>query len=349
MRLRGKLILPTRIINGEVQLHHGRIIAVHRRRTGGRYYIAPGFIDLHLWGEPERLTRREPRGGTTAFVATIGPLAPQRLQQRLAGWSALTRLRGAQLLGFHLEGQWVNPRQAGALSLAGIRWPTIRECTRLWDVSQRRIRLVTLAPEMPGATAAIRFWSRRGVAVSYGHTAASYDAAKRGIAAGVHCATHLWNKMGSPHQRRPGTIGACLEDPRVMAMLLVDGKHLHPTTVKLLYRLLGPERLVLVTDSTRALAVSDDPSFGLRRGQFRGKLAGTRLTMIAAVKHLRQFTDATLPAAVRTASLNPARVLGLAQRKGSLTVGKDADLVVFDRRLRVQQTIVGGRIIYRRR
>ena len=347
--LSGWLVLPHRIAAGDITLDGPRIARIQRRRAGRtRRYIAPGFIDLHLWGEPPRLAAQEPRGGTTAFLATLGPLPPARLHQRLAAWSRQPIAAGAQRLGFHLEGPWVNRRQAGALNVTAIRPPRVSECRRLWSASRGQIRLVTLAPEVPGARGVTAFWRRRGVVISCGHTTASYDDARHGIADGMRCATHLWNKMGSPHQRRPGIIGACLEDARVMVMLLVDGKHLHPTTVKLIYRVIGAERLVLVTDSTRTVPLDDDPALGLRRRQFKGKLAGTRLTMMEAVRNLAAFTGVALPEAVRAASLNPARVLGLARRKGHLAVGYDADLVVFDERFRVLQTIVGGQVVYER-
>ena len=347
--LSGWLVLPDRLVTGTITLEGSRIARIQRRRIKRpQRYIAPGLIDLHLWGEPRRLARLETRGGTTAFLSALGPLPPERLTQRLAAWGALPATHGARWLGTHLEGPWVNRRQAGALNVAAIRPPLVRECRRLWQASRGQIRIVTLAPELLGARRATAFWRRHGVTVSCGHTSASYEEARRGIAAGMRCATHLWNKMGSPHQRRPGIIGALLEDARVMVMLLVDGKHLHPTTVTLIYRLIGAERLVLVTDSTRTVPLADDPSLGLRRAQFTGRLAGTRLTMMRAVRNLVAFTGIPVSAAVRAATLNPARLLGLDRRRGRLAVGCDADLVVFDERFRVLQTFVNGQVVYER-
>lgn len=345
--LRGDLILPGRVLPGELVIEGPRIAHLRPNRRRNRCYIAPGCMDLHVWGEPSTVAQQEPAGGTTSFLTAVGPLPVKRLCQRLSAWSAETAGHGARRLGFHLEGPWVNPRQAGALEARACRPSRLAEARRLWTASRGQIRFVTVAPECV-SKAFVQWWRRHGATVSCGHTSSSYEEAKRGMASGIRCATHLWNKMGSPHQRRPGTIGACLEDPRVMIMLLVDGKHLHPTTVKLLYRLIGAARLVLVTDSTRTLPLASDAAVGLRRGQFRGQLAGTRLTMMDAVKNLVAFTGASLPEAVRAASLNPATVLGLQQRTGSVAVGKEADLVIFDRQFRVLQTIVGGRVIYER-
>lgn len=340
-------MFPQRIVPGEIALQGNRIAAVQHRASAPPHYIAPGFIDLHLWGEPERLSRDEVRGGTTAFLASLGPLPAERLRAQVAAWAAPPAARGARCLGFHLEGPWVNLRQAGALNSRAIREPSATEARRLWQASRRTIRRVTVAPECV-SRAFVQWWTRRGVIVSCGHTAASYRQTQRGFAAGIRSVTHLWNKMGSPHQRRPGAIGACLEDPRVWVSLLVDGKHVHPVVVKLIHRVVGAARLFLVTDSTRAVPLAQDARLGLRRGQFRGKLAGTRLTMMEAVRNLIRFTGVTLPDAVRTASLHPARLLGLERHTGSLSVGKWADLVVFDRQWRVRQTIVGGRVVYER-
>lgn len=347
MRLRGQLILADTVTPGELIIAGSRLARVRTAFTRARRYIAPGFIDLHVWGDPREVARGEVQGGTTGFLAAIGPLAPARLHRQLAAWAALDLAEGARWLGMHLEGPWVNRRQAGALSDTAIRPARLREAQDLWQASRGMIRLLTVAPERV-TRRFIQWWRQRGAVVSCGHTAASYEQARRGLAAGIGCATHLWNKMGSPHQRRPGTIGACLEDARMSAMLLVDGKHLHATTVKLLYRLLGTARCILATDSTRAVALEDDPAFGLRRGQFRGKLAGTRLTMMQAVRNMVRMSGAPLPAAVRMASWNPARLLGLHRRTGSLAAGKDADVVVFDRQFRVLQTIVGGQVVYER-
>ena len=347
MQLRGQLVLPDRLAAGVVAIEGGRIAQIHRGRAPRDRFIAPGLIDLHLWGEPACLSREEVRGGTTSFLASIGPLPAERLLAHVAAWAAPTDARGARCLGIHLEGPWVNVRQAGALNVRAIREPGLMEAQHLWRASQHTIRRVTVAPECV-SRAFIRWWTARGVVMSCGHTAANYHQTKRRIADGIRSVTHLWNKMGSPHQRRPGAIGACLEDPRVWVSLLVDGKHLHPVVVKLIHRIVGTGRLFLVTDSTRTVALKEDVRLGLRRGQFRGKLAGTRLTMMEAVRNLIRFTGVTLPEAVRAASLHPARLLGLERHLGSLRVGTWADLVVFERRFRVLQTIVGGHVVYER-
>lgn len=354
--LRGRLVLPGRIVDGAVTWQGARITRVQSGRVRRAQYIAPGFIDLHLWGEPAVLARTAPRGGTTAFLSTLGPLPQTQLVNRLAEWNAgrspeqpsgSERVEGARWLGVHLEGPWVNARQGGALNVRAIRSASQHEADALWRASRGTIRLVTVAPERVSRAFVAR-WRTRYVAVSCGHTAATYEETRRVIQSGARAATHLWNKMGAPHQRRPGAVGACLEDPRVAVMLLADGRHLHPATVRLVHRVVGSDRLVLVTDSTQAVAVAEDAAFGLRRGQFRGHLAGTRLTMLEAVRHLVAMTRIAIADAVRAASSNPARLVGVARRMGSLGVGKNADLVVFDQRFRVLQTFVNGQVVYER-
>jgi N-acetylglucosamine-6-phosphate deacetylase len=217
------------------------------------------------------------------------------------------------------------------------------------------IKLVTLAPELPGALPLIKALRDRHIIVSAGHTNATYAEMVAAIRAGCSQATHLFNAMRGLHQREPGAVGALLLSHDVMAELIVDGLHLHPAIVELALRLKGKEKLLLVTDAMRAKCC-DDGEYDLggqtvmvRAGKAKlsdGTLAGSTLRMPQALKNMVQFTSCSLADAVSMAATNPAHVLGLSDRKGTIAVGKDADLVVLNAALDVAFTMREGREVF---
>jgi len=352
----GRLITPGGVRAGDVGIRAGRIVSVGRwsGRSGKRIdargqYITPGLIDLHVWGEPATLSRELVKGGTTSFLASLGPLAPEQLVNRLVCDRTPSGVSGARCLGFHLEGPFVNPKRAGALAR---RWMRPATSTELHQFAPhaRLIKLMTVAPEIAGAEELIRWCARRRIAVSLGHTEASVAVAESAVELGARAVTHLFNGMLPWHHRDAGVAGLALTDNRLWAMVVLDGVHLSPQAFQVALRCKGVERLVLVTDSVRHAA----PSFRatLRQGAYRtasGTLAGSALSMIEAVRNAVAFGKIPLHEAVRMASLNPARLIGQAHRLGSLETGKAADLVVFDERFRVFMTIVGGQLVYKRR
>jgi len=328
----------------------GRIVTVARgaRTIDARgWYIAPGFIDLHLWGGPVQRSRELVRNGTTGFLITVGPEAPRTWLARIAAYAAAPT-DGAALLGLHLEGPYINRAMAGALPRRALRPARPAELRRALTAAQGRVRLVTLAPEAVGARDAIRLLRRAQVAASLGHTAASFAQARDAIEAGARSATHLLNRMRPPQALDPGTAGAALLDERVMVQLICDGVHVAPEVVRLAVQVAGTERVILVTDavaSGRGAVYRAGRLAPARRYGLPG-LAGSTLTMMQAVRNVVRWGAATLGEAIRMASLNPARLIGVARRKGGLEAGQDADLVVFDRAFRVQLTMAGGRVVY---
>ena len=222
----------------------------------------------------------------------------------------------------------------------------------MWDAASRRVRVLTIAPELEGALALIRDVSRRGVCVSIGHSNATLQQARAGIEAGVRHATHTFNAMRRIHHRDPGLLGAVLTDRNVTADIVVDGIHVQPVMVDLFMRAKGVEGAVLITDAISAAGMPDGTyhlgSFEVEvrgdRCESHGKLAGSVLTLDRAVRNVMQFAKMSFQDSVRLATLNPARVLGLEHRKGVLRAGADADVVVFSPTGEVRQTIVGGRL-----
>ncbi|MBI3320624.1 MAG: N-acetylglucosamine-6-phosphate deacetylase [Candidatus Omnitrophica bacterium] len=351
----GKLITPKGIISGVVGIEDGRIAAIrHTAPTGERRtsirgaYVAPGFIDLHIWGDPKRVAQEEVKTGTTSFLTSIGPESPEHLIGRLVQLDFSPDGRSARCLGAHLEGPFLNPLRAGALASRWLRPPTSRELRQLVRHADGLLKLVTIAPEMPKGIEAVRWCARHGIVVSVGHSNATAAVAQRAIAAGAVAVTHIFNGMPSLHHRDPGLLGEALTDTRLTAMVILDGVHVKPVAFQLLVRCKGPDGVVLVTDSIRHQAHRHAATGGAFYTS-GGLLAGSRLTMIQAVRNAVAYGRLPLPDAVRMATRNPARLLGLDDDLGALEVGQRADLVAFDRNFRVTMTLVDGQIAYQRR
>ena len=350
---RGKVITPRGAIEGAVRVARGRIAAIRARAPRGTRaldvhgaYVAPGFIDLHVWGDPCVVAREATRSGTTAFLTTLGPEPPAQLLRDASARAQTTgKADGATCLGLHLEGPFLNPARGGALPKRWMRRPATAELARL---ARGRVRLVTLAPELAGALPAIRWCARRGIIVSLGHSEATAAEALEAIDAGASAATHVFNGMAPFHHREPGLLDVALTDPRLTAMAILDGVHISAHAFRLLLRAKGPDGVALVTDSIR----HEGWSVIRRRGAYYtsgGVLAGSGLTMIRAVRNAVVSGGASVADAVQMAAQTPARLLGLARSRGTLDIGKRADLVVFDRNFQVYLTIVGGTIVHQRR
>jgi len=335
------------------------------RDLGGRV-LAPGFIDVHVHGaagaefldagteELAAILRLHARGGTTGLLATTVTASPERLDAAVRALAAASPVAdGAAILGVHLEGPYLCAKRRGAQDPRHLRAPDAAELDRL--LGSAPVRLMTLAPELPGALAAIERLVRAGAVASVGHTDATYAQAAAAFDAGATHATHLFNGMRPFHHREPGVIGAALDRPEVTCELICDGLHVDPAAMRLAQRLKGSGRTVLVTDAMRAAGLGDGRyrlghlPVRVRDGRAElegsGTLAGSTLTMGAAVRNAVALMGVSLGDAIRMASSTPARVLGLQARKGALAPGRDADLVVLDDDLEVSATMIAGRWI----
>lgn len=350
---RAQLITPSGVRDGAMRIARGRIAAIRSKAPRAAQainlrgaYLAPGFIDLHVWGSPETVSRAAAKDGTTAFLSALGPDAPGALLQRLSTLH-VTRFtfNGARCMGAHLEGPFLNPRRAGALPKRWMRRPMPAELRAIARVGSGR--LMTVAPELPGAVEAIRWLRRHGLVVSLGHSEASARDALRAVEAGASAVTHVFNGMPPFHHRQPGLVDEALTNPRLTTMAILDGVHSSPEAFRLLLRAKGPERIALVTDSI----AHEHPHAQRRGGAFyarRGVLAGSALTMIGAVRNAVRFGGVSLADAVRMATEIPARLLGMERMMGALALGRRADLTAFDHHFRVLMTVVGGRVVYER-
>jgi N-acetylglucosamine-6-phosphate deacetylase len=327
--------------------------------------VSPGLIDLQVNGgfgcevgedaaALRGLCAALPATGVTAFLPALVTREPEAYRSARRAFANARGAPGARMLGLHLEGPFIAPSRAGAHRRDLIRDPDDRLADQLTDGDD--VRLMTVAPERPGALELIRRLRDRGIVVSLGHTDATFDQFVAGVDAGATMTTHLYNASSLFHHRAPGAVGAALVDERIVAGLIADGVHAHYAALNLALRAKGPDRLVLVTDAVAAAGcgpgtfslggetvVSDGTA--VRLGD--GTLAGSTLTMDRAVRTMLTFTGAQLEDALTMATETPARVLGLTTQ-GQLQVGADADLVLWDNALGVAMTFVGGALVYSR-
>lgn len=287
-------------------------------------YLSPGFIDIHIHGDPEDIIRNETKYGTTSFVVAVSCGRPV---PDISGYSSV--------LGVRIEGPYINAVMAGAQNKYFIKKPSPGGLGRIMNSCGRKLKMMTLAPETSGAEKLIGLCRKCGVIPSIGHSNASYEEAKRSFSCGIRHATHLFNAMSGP---RHGTIGASLAalfDKRVTVEVIADLKHVSAALLRLVFAVKDINRIILVTDSVRA------PSSGHKTGSV--------ISMMGAVKNAVTHCGVPLPDAVRMASTNPAWLFGAGKRKGSIVPGKDADLVAFDRNFNVKFTIIGGRMVYQKK
>jgi len=359
--LEGKTILFDEVIRGFGDLPPEGVEVI----DAGGGYVSPGLIDVHCHGfmgwdashgdleELRRMSRRAAQFGVTAWLPTTMTLDWPVLEQCFAaireaqGESLSPEWNGAQVMGCHAEGPFINPKKKGAQAESSIQRPDAEKLRPWTDV----IRLMTLAPEMEGALECIRAARAMGITLSMGHTDASYDQAIAGIDAGITHATHTFNAMPPLNHREPGVIGAALSDRRVYCELICDTFHVHPALFTMMAKVAG-DRLVLITDSIPVAGLPDGPHDqlgatvvvdGMRLRFPDGTIAGSALTLDAAVRNFAKHTGLPIWRAANLASLNPARSIGVDDRKGALETDKDADIVIADGDFNVCQTYVRGR------
>jgi N-acetylglucosamine-6-phosphate deacetylase len=327
----------------------------------GTATLVPGFVDAHVHGgggasftegtdrAVSTVVDAHLAAGTTTMMASLvtdGVTALEATVRTLA-----EAARDGVVAGVHLEGPWLSPHHAGAHDVDLLRDPTATDVQRLLDAGDGVVRMVTLAPELPGGLDAIRRVVGAGVVAAVGHTDATYDVARAALDAGATVGTHLFNAMRGLHHREPGPPTALLEHPDAFVELVSDGVHLHPAVLRLAMGA-KPHQALLVTDAMAAAAAGDgDYRLGPMAVQVRdgvarlsgsGAIAGSTLTMAAAVRYAVRVAGLPLPEVVRAATTTPATMLGLS-RVGALRPGYRADLVALDEELRVVRVMRAGR------
>lgn len=342
--------------------------SIPRYEFPAHYYLLPGLIDLHIHGadgsdvmdgSKESLTTicsALAKEGVTGFLATTMTAENTHIESVLQTISeAMQSKEGAAILGVHLEGPFIASEKKGAQLVGQTRMPNSDLIKHWQKLAKGAIKLITLAPELEGSLALIQTLRDMGIVVSVGHTNATFAETEVAIKAGCTHATHLFNAMRGIHQREPGAVGALLLSNQVTAELIVDGLHLHPAIVEMALKLKEKNKLILVTDAMRAKCLGEGEydlggqTVVVREGKaalLDGTLAGSTLSMPKAIKNMVQFTQCSLADAIRFATYNPAMVLGLQDCKGTIEVGKDADLVVMNPAFEVVLTICEGKVVY---
>lgn len=330
-------------------------------------YLSPGFIDLHTHGRClcdtmdnsreslEIIARDLLSHGTTGFLITTQSAPLERTLEVIK--TAVAYIKnpapdGAAPLGIYMEGPYFAAEKKGAQELDNADTVNLDGLRAMLDAGEGYVRVAALAPELPGAIEAIRMITSRGAAASAGHTNSSYDEAMTAIEAGISLSTHTFNAMRPISHREPSVVGACLTDNRVICEAIADGIHLHPAVLKLLYMTKGAEGVALISDSIAAAGIPDGEydyggrGFTVGGGVIRlkdGTIAGSMLNLNSAVRNAVKFTGCPLHEAVNMAALTPAGVIGMGKNRGSIEVGKAADLVLFNDGFEIQTVIIGGR------
>ncbi|WP_308040263.1 N-acetylglucosamine-6-phosphate deacetylase [Streptomyces sp. PSKA30] len=314
------------------------------------HWLVPGFVDLHNHGgggasftsgtvdEVLKGIHTHRLHGTTTLVASTVTGDMDFLTRRAGLLSELAEQ--GEIAGIHFEGPFISPCRKGAHSEELLRDPEPSEVRKLIDAARGRAKMLTLATELPGGIDSVRLLAEHGVIAAVGHTDATYEQTVEAIDAGATVATHLFNAMPALGHRAPGPIAALLEDERVTVELINDGTHLHPAALELAFHHAGPERVAFVTDAMDAAGFGDgryllgplevEVSDGVARLVEGGSIAGSTLTLDRAFKRAVTIDRLPVEHAVAALSANPARLLGLDDRIGSLEPGKDADLVLLD-------------------
>lgn len=327
------IILPGRILkHASLTLEGSKIKTVNKsapenavRINARGAYLSPGFIDTHIHGSPRQIISNETKYGTTAFVVAVscGRTIPE-----ISGYL------GA--IGVRLEGPYINSSMVGAQDKR-----FIRQSFNSRGVYDPGMLMMTLAPELPGAERLIQLCKKHNIMPSIGHSDASYEEAKKSFDLGIRHATHLFNAMSGPRHGTAGAGLAALFDGRVTVEVIADLKHVHPELLRLVFAVKDPAKIILITDSVRAeKTMFSTPGVGMVAGMAH---------MIDCVKNVVLNCGVSLPDAIRMASANPARLFGANKHKGSIGVGKDADLVAFDKNFNVKFTVIGGKMVYQKK
>ncbi|KPV61989.1 MAG: N-acetylglucosamine-6-phosphate deacetylase [Candidatus Bathyarchaeota archaeon BA2] len=332
--------------------------------------VAPGFIDIHIHGGRGRdvmevsyeaineLAKFVASHGTTAFLpTTVSASRGDLLRAVRAVKTVMERgTEGAEVLGVHLEGPYINLEKRGAHDAEYVRPPSLDEVDELLEVANRTIKIVTLAPEVNGSEELIKQLAKLGIVASIGHSNATYQEAMNAIELGVTHAAHTFNEMRSFHHREPGILGAVLVHDELTTELIPDNIHMHPVAMKLLVKTKGTNKVVLVTDAIQAAGMPNGKyklgkqNVTVEKGVCRlesGELAGSTLTMDEAVRNTMKSVGTPLRTAIKMATINPAVAISVDKKKGSLEPGKDADIVIIDGEVNVYVTIVKGKVVYK--
>ncbi|MGV8146059.1 MAG: N-acetylglucosamine-6-phosphate deacetylase [Alkaliphilus sp.] len=374
--INGKMIQENSVIENKAIIFDKKIIDILDEQEIDKYknielidvkgkFVSPGFIDIHIHGAGgsdtmdatmealKNIASTIAKTGVTGFLPTTVTMDKQSTCKALEIVREIMYLdiQGAKVLGAHMEGPFINKKYKGAQNVKYIIKPNFELIKNHLDI----IRIITLAPEMDvGHEFLNKITECSNITPSIGHSNATYDEALEAIGKGIRHVTHLFNTMAPMHHRDPGVVGAAFKS-NITCELIADKIHVHPAIFQILIDIIGIENLVLITDSIRAgcmkegiyelggqKVIVEDGSARLENNT----LAGSVLTLNLAIKNILENTDIKLHEAIKLVTQNPAKVIGVDENKGTLSIGKDADVTVFDQDLNIFLTVVGGNIVF---
>jgi N-acetylglucosamine-6-phosphate deacetylase len=360
-KISGRIVRPGAVVPGSVEVDGPTILSVSEHAHASEDIVVPGFVDLHCHGgggftftEGDPVAARAAAGfhlrhGTTTMLASLVSSPYELMSAATAAYLPL--VAAGEIAGIHFEGPHLSHARCGAQNPDFLRDPAPEELTALVKAGGGAIRMMTIAPELPGALAAIEFLAANGVIAALGHTDATYEQTLAGVAAGATVGTHLCNGMRPVHHREPGPVVALLDSPSIVCELVADGFHLHDGMLRFAAHTAGPDRAALITDAMDAAGMPDGRyelggqevtvAGRVARLARDGSIAGSTLTMDAAFRRAIA-AGLDLPAASAMASTTPARALGLADSTGALEAGLRADLVVLNPDLTVKRVMRAG-------
>jgi len=376
------IVTPTEVIeHGAVAISDGKIIYIGDLENAPHHcelrldmrgkFLSPGFIDIHVHGgfgvsfedtsniekDIQNYSNWVVGTGVTNYLCSIAAKDAPSLVEKIEQYIKVFEkgVKGAQPIGLHLEGPYLNVKRKGAFNPEWLRLPDMEEARSCIKAGKGWIRQMTLAPELPGAQEIASYFRSVGILVSMGHTDADYDTACAALKGNFTHVTHTFNAQTGFHHRKPGVFGAILASDEVTAELIADTVHAHPGAMKILVRCLGNDRVVLITDAMPGAGLPDGVynlvglEVTVRDGHANlpdGTIAGSTALLNQCVRNVNQLVGVPFPEAIKMATLNPARSIGMSDRLGSIAVGKDANLVVLDQDANVCMTIVKGEIVF---
>ena len=374
-----KIITPYEVLIGfGVKIKDNKIIDINLEELledsgeevidGGGRYLSPGFIDIHNHGNSgydvmnsteealDKMGEFHISNGVTSYLGTIITSSYDDMIKAMENIAAYKNKDNiSNILGIHLEGPFFDIGKKGAQPEEFIRLPNLQDIENMILISKGKMKMVSLAPELKGALQIIQKLKETNIAVAMAHTNSTFESAKRGIDFGITIATHLYNGMRSFSHREPGVIGASLTDDRVYCELIYDRIHLHDGAVEIALKMKGYDKIILVSDAMMAAGLDDgeyllgNQKVYVKEGAARlasGNLAGSTLNLHDAVFNMVNFLDIPIHEIIKMASLNPAKAINEDKRRGSIEIGKIADLIIFDENIKIHNAIIGGALIW---
>ncbi|MFH0736389.1 MAG: N-acetylglucosamine-6-phosphate deacetylase [bacterium] len=347
---------------GKIEKFNGTIV------EGNGLTALPGLIEVHIQGaggadvldnsEESLLTISNTLAklGTTGFLATT-VVKPTINNNHLKLTKKLFNkpLNGATILGVHLEGPFINVNRKGGIDSGSIYDSSLKKLLEILEATGDSLKMMTIAPELPGNIEIIEELVNRGIIASFAHSEANYEQTKTGFNSGISHVTHIFNAMNSMHHRQPGPIAAIIENGKIPCQIISDGHHLHPGIIKFLYNTIGIDNCICITDGVQAMGLPEGEyiyngkKYISKAGAGRyydGTLIGSTFSLLKIMQKFLEFTGCSLYEAVQTVSLNPAKLLKIDNRKGSLEIGKDADIILIDKDFNNYYTVIEGREVF---